>query len=82
MARVEIALGCCAHQRGIGQSPGPEQKLLLRLLDPDDAASVEVALEDVLTIVPDGVSGFGEYVQDAGENGRLIGCEWRGATFL
>lgn len=58
------------------------QKLLLRLLDPGDAASVEAALEDVATVVPEGVSGFREYLEDTASNGRLLGCEWRVTAFL
>jgi hypothetical protein len=57
------------------------QQLLLRLLDPTDAASVEAAIEDVATVVPDGVSGFREYLEDQAANGRLLGCEWRVSTF-
>lgn len=54
------------------------QSLLLRLLDPDDAASVEVALTTpTRAVVPDGVSGFREYTEDAATSGRLLGCEWR-----
>ena len=58
------------------------QKLLFRMLDPADPASVEAALQDTLPIVPEGVSGFREYLQDTNSNGRLVGCEWRGTRFL
>ena len=58
------------------------QKLLLRLLDPNDPASVEAALEDVAVVVPEGVSGFREYLEETATNGRLLGCEWRVTTFL
>jgi hypothetical protein len=55
---------------------------LLRLMDPNDRASVEAALEDVAVVVPEGVSGFREYLADASSNGRLLGCEWRVTLFL
>ena len=58
------------------------QQLLLRMLDPQDPASVEAALQDVVSVTPDGVSGFREYVDDAATNGRLLGCEWRVTCFL
>jgi hypothetical protein len=58
------------------------QKLLLRMLDPGDPASVEAAVEDVATVVPEGISGFREYLEDSSTNGRLLGCEWRVSTFL
>jgi hypothetical protein len=58
------------------------QARLLRLLDPTDEASVEAALEDVAVVVPEGVSGFREYLQDTATNGRLLGCEWRVSAFL
>jgi hypothetical protein len=57
------------------------QQLLLRMLDPWDAASVEAALQDYATVVPDGVSGFREYLEEQASNGRLLGCEWRVSTF-
>jgi hypothetical protein len=57
------------------------QKLLLRMLDPTDPASVEAAIEDVATVVPEGVSGFREYIEDTAANGRLLGCEWRVSAF-
>lgn len=57
-------------------------RLLLRLLDPNDSASVEAAVADLATVVPDGVSGFREYLEDAAQNGRLLGCEWRVSLFL
>jgi hypothetical protein len=58
------------------------QKLLLRMLDPGDPASVEAAIEDVATVVPEGVSGFREYLEESASNGRLLGCEWRVTAFL
>jgi hypothetical protein len=62
--------------------PVSGQQQLLRMLDPDDAASVEVALEDVATIADGGVSGFTQYADDAAANERMLGCEWRVTTFL
>lgn len=56
------------------------QRLLLRLLDPLDPASVEAAVQDVAVVVAEGVSGFREY--DAGEGARLLGAEWRVSLFL
>lgn len=58
------------------------QQLLLRLLDPDDPASVEVALEDVAAVTEGGVSGFTQYADDAPVNERMLGCEWRVTTYL
>ena len=58
------------------------QRLLLRMLDPNDPASVEAALEDTATVVPEGVSGFREYMEETAGNGRLLGCEWRVSLFL
>jgi hypothetical protein len=59
-------------------------RLLLRLLDPDDPASVEAALDaaDAATVVQEGISGFREYVEESASNGRLLGCEWRVSVFL
>jgi hypothetical protein len=57
-------------------------KLLLRLMDPNDPASVEAALEDTAVVSPEGVSEFREYIEDTSTNGRLLGCEWRVSTFL
>ena len=57
-------------------------KLLLRLMDPNDPASVEAALEDTAAVSPEGVSEFREYIEDSATNGRLLGCEWRVTTFL
>lgn len=64
--------------------PPSAQTTLLRMLDPDDPASVENALADVdgLTIAEGGVSGFTQYADDAPANERLLGCEWRVTTFL
>lgn len=58
------------------------QQLLLRMLDPQDSASVESAIEDVATVVPEGVSGFREYLEESATDGRLLGCEWRVTAFL
>ena len=57
-------------------------KLLLRLMDPNDPASVEAAIEDTAAVSPEGVSEFREYIEDSATNGRLLGCEWRVTTFL
>lgn len=56
--------------------------LLLSMMDPDDPASVEKALEDVATVTPEGVTEFREYLEDSATNGRLLGCEWRVTAFL
>jgi len=58
------------------------QKLLLRMLDPGDPACVEIALDDIVSIAPEGVSGFREYLEEASTDGRLLGCEWRVQTFF
>lgn len=59
------------------------QKLLLRMLDPTDPASVEAAIVDSATVEADGgVSEYREYLEDTAENGRLLGAEWRVSTFL
>jgi hypothetical protein len=58
------------------------QNLLLRMLDPNDAASVEAAVDELATVVPEGISGFREYVEEQATNGRLLGCEWRVTLFL
>ena len=57
-------------------------KLLLRLMDPNDAASVEAAIADTAAVTPEGVSEFREYLEDTASNGRLLGCEWRVSVFL
>jgi|SRR5215471_6359136 len=58
------------------------QKLLLRLLDTGDTASVERVLSaNDFVVVPEGVSGFREYYEDAATNGRLLGCEWRVSAY-
>jgi hypothetical protein len=62
--------------------PAAGQQLLLRMLDPEDPASVEVALEDVAAVTEGGVSGFTQYADDAPVNERMLGCEWRVTTFL
>lgn len=58
------------------------QRLLLRLLDPEDAASVEVALANADATVTDGVSGFTAYADDTSATERMLGCEWRVSRFL
>ena len=57
-------------------------RLLLRLMDPNDPASVEAAIADTVAVVPEGVSEFREYLEDSSTNGRLLGCEWRVSRFL
>jgi Domain of unknown function (DUF4082) len=57
-------------------------KLLLRMMDPTDPASVEAAIADSATVTPEGVSEFREYQEDSSTSGRLLGCEWRVSTFL
>jgi len=58
--------------------PKGGQMLLLRMMDPEDPASVEMALADIdVTVVAGGWSGFREYTDDAATNGRLLACEWR-----
>jgi hypothetical protein len=50
--------------------------LLLRLLDTEDPASVEAALQDVAVVGNDGgVSGFTVFTDD--RVGDLLGCSWR-----
>lgn len=58
------------------------QRLLLRMLDPTDPASVEAALVDSAVVESEGVSEFREYIEDTAENGRLLGAEWTVTTFL
>lgn len=59
------------------------QKLLYRLLDVGDVASVEAALYEAdWGVVPEGVSGFTTYADDAVATERLLGCEWRVSKFL
>lgn len=62
------------------------QRSLYRLLDKNDAASVQMALEadqtlggvvQSLAVVDESVTGFTEYLDDAPTASRLIGCEWR-----
>ena len=63
--------------------PGAGQLLLLRLLDREDPASVEMALEQIdVGVTEGGVSGFTQYADDAPVNERMLGCEWRVTTFL
>jgi hypothetical protein len=57
-------------------------RLLLRMMDPNDPASVEAAIANTATVTPEGVSEFREYLEDTSSNGRLLGCEWRVSTFL
>jgi len=56
--------------------------LLLRLLDPEDTASVENALAPINCVVDNtgGISGFRRYSEDLAET--LLGCEWRVGMFL
>ena len=70
--RARVAMG----------DPLAGQETLLRLLDPGDPASVEVALKSVATITDGGVSGFTQYADDSPANERMLGCEWRLTTFL
>jgi hypothetical protein len=62
------------------------QRILYRLLDKQDPASVQMALEtdqtldgvvQSLAVVDESVTGFTEYLDDAQTGSRLIGCEWR-----
>jgi hypothetical protein len=62
--------------------PEAGMKLLLRMMDPNDSASVEAAIADTAAVTPEGVSEFREYLEDSSANGRLLGCEWRVSTFL
>ena len=63
--------------------PQASQQLLLRMLDPQDPASIEGALANADAVVePDGVSGFTQYADDAPANERMLGCEWRVSKFL
>ena len=39
-------------------------KLLLRMMDPNDPASVEAAIADTAAVTPEGVSEFREYLED------------------
>ena len=59
--------------------PQAASQLLLRLLDPMDAASVEAALAVGQLATVDNtngsVSGFRRYADDNGTD--MIGCEWR-----
>jgi hypothetical protein len=62
--------------------PSAAQQLLLRLLDTEDAASVEMAVWSVnWAVAPDGVSGYVQYADDAPANERMLGCEWRISEF-
>jgi hypothetical protein len=56
------------------------QALLLRLLDPNDPASVEAALLEAGAVVDNQeglVTGFNQYADDSGAAERMIGSEWR-----
>lgn len=62
------------------------QQGLLQMLDPEAATSVEGALTadqtlgglvDSVAVVPEGTSGYREYLADTAVNGRLLGVEWR-----
>ena len=50
------------------------QQILIRLLDPDDRASVAQALADANLSVTE-YSGYREYPDMV--DGRVLGCEWR-----
>ena len=59
------------------------QRLLWRLLDPHDPASVIAALADTVGFENDNpIAGYREYVEDSVQNGRLLGSEWRVSVFL
>jgi hypothetical protein len=67
---------------GMGD-PMSGQALLIRMLDPADAACVEKALATVdWAVTPDGISGFTQYSDDGPANERMLGCEWRVNNFL
>ena len=55
---------------------------LLRLLDTEDAASVEAALAKIDAVVDNtgSVSGFRRYSENLAET--MLGCEWRVGMFL
>ena|SRR5215471_11031961 len=59
-------------------------ELLLRLLDPADAASVRTAIENANAgaIAEGSPGGFRQYADDVPGAGRMIGCEWRIRRFL
>jgi hypothetical protein len=58
-------------------------RLLLRLMDPHDPASVEMALRGTAVMSgEEGVSEFREYLDESASNSRLLGCEWRVTHFL
>ena len=59
-------------------------RLLLRLMDPNDEVSVETPLAEAGYVMgsEEGVSEFREYLEDPGQNGRLLGCEWRVSHYL
>ena len=56
-------------------------RLLLRMMDPNDPASVEAAIADTAAVTPEGVSGFREYLEDTASNGRLLGLRMEGERF-
>jgi len=58
------------------------QQLLLRMLDPNDPASVEAAMQDVAVMTNEGGSGYREYIEDVATTGRLLGAEWSVSAFL
>jgi hypothetical protein len=56
-------------------------ELLYRMLDVDDAASVEAALVDVAVVGNEGeVSSFTQYVDDV--SGEMFGVQWRVEMFV
>jgi hypothetical protein len=62
------------------------QQGLYRMLDPAGPESVQAHLEtdqtlggvvQAVAVVPEGVSGFTAYLEDAQSGGSLVGVEWR-----
>jgi hypothetical protein len=61
--------------------PQAASQLLLRLLDTEDAASVEKALQNTAVVANEGqVSGFRVYPDETA--GSLLGCEWQTEMFV
>jgi len=76
----EKQLSWTVRARVSASDPEAGSRLLLRLLDSQDAASVEAALQDVAAVAKDGVvSGFRVYPDETA--GQLLGCEWQMETF-
>lgn len=61
--------------------PVAGMRLLYRLMDPNDPAGVEAALEDVAVLAPGGLTGWRAY-EYAATGDHLLGCEWRMQRFL